>query len=75
MNLEQEFEYFKALSKVRVVKNKMVDYFRTLELTGVNLSGAFYESPEQKADNAIRALIVNDLPKFEHLYNVAYNKL
>lgn len=75
MELEQEFAYYVALSKVRVVKNKMVDYFRTLEQTEVNLSGAFYENPEKKADFAVRALILNDLPKFEYLYNVAYNEL
>lgn len=75
MRLEQEFSFYAALSKVKVVKNKMVDYFKTLEMTETNLSGAFYESPEQKADNAISALILNDLPKFEHLYELAYSEL
>lgn len=71
-SLENEFEFYKALSKVRVVKRKMVDYYRALEQTQVNLSGAYYESPEKKADYAIRQLVLNDLPKFEHLYNIAY---
>lgn len=73
--LEQEFLYYAALSKVRVVKRKIVDYYKTLEQTQVNLSGAFYESPEQKADYAIRQLVLNDLPKFEHLYKIAYAEL
>lgn len=70
--LEGEFAHYMALSKVRVVKHKIVNYYRTLEQTQVNLSGAYYESPEQKADYAIRQLVLNDLPKFEHLYKTAY---
>lgn len=73
--LEQEFLYYAAKSKVSIVKRLLVDYYRTLEQTQVNLSGAFYETPEQKADYAIRQLVLNDLPKFEHLYNTAYAEL
>lgn len=72
-SLEHEFEYYKALSKIRVVKSKLIDYYKTIEPDTVNLSGAYYESPEKKADYAIRSLILNDIQKFEHLYKIAYN--
>lgn len=72
-SLENEFEFYKALNKIKVVKRKIVDYYETLEQTEINLSGAYYESPEKKADYAIRQMILNDLPKFEHLYQVIEN--
>lgn len=72
MELEQEFEYYKAMHKVRTVKRQFVDYFRTLEQTQVNLSGAFGQSPEEKADYAVRDLILHDIEKFERLYQKAF---
>lgn len=49
MKLETEFEIFKYL----YMFNKMVDYYRTIEQFEINLSGAFYESPETRAKKAL----------------------
>lgn len=72
MELEQEFTYYMAIHKVKTVKRQLVDYFRTLEQTQVNLSGAFGQSAEEKADYAIRDMLLHDIAKFERLYQKAF---
>lgn len=75
MELEQEFEYYAAKSKIDLVEAKIIDYYRTIEQDEVNLSGAFYESPEQRARKDIINLIKFNIPKFERLYKLAYAEL
>lgn len=73
--LEREFTYYKFKHEYRILKNKMVEYFKAVEPEEVNLSGIYYQSPEQKAKDAIMDLIKTDVNKFHSLYEKAYSEL
>lgn len=73
--LETEFERAKFNHEYRIVKNKMVDYYRTIEPDEVNLSGVYYKSPEQRAFEDILNILRTDVNKFHSLYEKAYNEL
>lgn len=77
MDLEQEFEQYKALHKYAVLKATIIRYFMDLEDNQINLPDWLRETPEQKADKEIKRLIMknDNLQEFNELYEKAYNKI
>lgn len=76
MNLEQEFEQFKALHKYAILKAKIMDYYRTIRQGEVNIPEFMDEfAPERLADIELRRLVLNDMDKFNSLYETAYKEL
>lgn len=73
--LEREFTRYAFKHKYRILKNKLVDYYTTVEQDEVNLSGAYYKSPEQRARQAILETIKTDVNKFHQMYEKAYEEL
>lgn len=74
--LEREFEKYKALHKYAILKVKLVQYFRDLEEDLPQIPDFMRkgETPEDKADIALRHLVM-DFEKFNRLYETAYNDL
>lgn len=70
-NLQQEFLYYAAKAKYDVLLARMIAYFEAVEQDEVNLSGIYYKSPKQRAEQAIRELVLNDPRKFNSLYEKA----
>ena len=76
MNLEREFEEFKALHKYAILKAKMMDYYNTIQQGEVNLPDFMRDdTPEKLADKELRNLVVNDINKFNSLYEKAYEEI
>lgn len=74
--LENEFEQFKALHKYAILKAKMMNYFETIQQGEINLPDFMRDdTPEKLADIEIRKLVVNDIDKFNSLYEKAYLEL
>lgn len=76
MSLEREFEEYKALHKYAIMKAMMMRYFRTIQQGEVNMPDFMRDdSPERLADKELKKLIVNDINKFNSLYEKAYEEL
>lgn len=76
MNLEQEFEQFKALHKYAILKAKIMDYYRTIRQNEVNIPEFMDDfAPERLADIELRKLVLSDMGKFNRLYEIAYEEL
>ena len=76
MNLEREFEEFKALHKYAILKAKMMDYYNTIQQGEVNLPDFMRDdTPEKLADKELRNLVVTDINKFNSLYEKAYEEI
>lgn len=73
--LEREFTRYKFKHEYRILKNKLVDYYMTMEPDEVNLSGVYYRTPEQRAESDILNIIKTDINKFHSLYEKAYMEL
>lgn len=72
-SLEDECLYFIFRHKYRTLLKRMIAYFETIDQNEVNLSGAYYKTPEQRARQAINDLIItNNIDKFNSLYEKAY---
>ena len=69
--LEREFTYYKFKLQYTTVKAKIADYYRALEPFEVHLSGIYYRSPEQRAQDDILHIIKTDVNKFHSLYEKA----
>lgn len=76
MSLEREFEEFKALHKYAILKAMMMRYFETVQQGEVNMPDFMRDdTPEKLADKELRKLVVNDINKFNSLYEKAYEEL
>lgn len=78
ITLEQEFTDCLAQHKYAVLKAKIVDYYRTLEMGKVNLPDFVRnDSPEVLADRDLRHILCgeNGLEKFNELYEAAWNSI
>lgn len=76
MTLEREFEEYKALHKYAIMKAMMMRYFKTLQQGEVNMPDFMRDdSPERLADRELKKLVVNDINKFNSLYEKAYEEL
>ena len=76
VTLEDEFEQFKAVHKLSILKAKIIDYYKTLEQGAVNLPGFMRDdTPEKKADKDVKNLILTDINKFNSLYEKAWCEL
>lgn len=72
-SLEEEFIYYAIqmnLHKCNRMLPKMIDYFRTIEQSEINLSG-IYDDTESKAKREIVKVLFSDINKFESLYEKA----
>ena len=78
MELETEFEQYKALHKYTILKAKIMQYYMDLEAAGVNIP-CFMQNDNfsKRADRDIKNLIL--LPdggkKFNELYELAYKEI
>jgi hypothetical protein len=76
MKLEEEFSQFVAIHKLAILKAKIIDYYRTLEQTGINIPDFMRDdTPEKKADKDIKNLLLTDINKFNSLYEKAWGEL
>lgn len=76
MSVEHEFEIEKARHKKAILKAKIQDYFETIQQGQINLPDFMRDdTPEKLADIEIRKLVVNDIDKFNSLYEKAYIEL
>ena len=76
VSLEDEFEQYKAVHKLAILKVKIIDYYRTLEQTGINIPDFMRDdTPEKKADKDIKNLLLTDINKFNSLYEKAWGEL
>ena len=74
--LEKEFAEYQALHKYAIMKVMLMRYFRTIQQGEVNMPDFMRDdSPERLADKELRKLIVNDINKFNSLYEKAYEEL
>ena len=76
MKLEEEFEQYKAVHKLSILKAKILNYFITIEQNEVNLPDFMRDdTPEQKTDKILKNLIMTDINKFNSLYEKAWSEL
>ena len=76
VTLEDEFEQFKAVHKLAILKAKMIDYYETLEQGKINLPDFQRDdTPEIKANKDVMYLLLTDINKFNSLYEKAWNEL
>lgn len=76
VTLEDEFEQFKAIHKLAILKAKMIDYYETLEQGKINLPDFQRDdTPEIKANKDVMYLLLTDINKFNSLYEKAWNEL
>jgi hypothetical protein len=74
--LENEFEQFKALHKYAILKAKMMNYYETVQQGQINLPDFMRDdTPEKLADKDLKDLVLNDINKFNSLYEKAYTEL
>lgn len=74
--LEKEFEEFKALHKYGIMKAMLQNYYATIQQGKVNLPDFMRDdTPEKLADKELRYLVVNDINRFNELYEKAYAEL
>jgi hypothetical protein len=74
--LEKEFAEYKALHKYAIMKAMLMRYFRTIQQGEVNIPDFLRDdSPERLVDKELRNLVVNDINKFNSLYEKAYEEL
>ena len=74
--LENEFEQFKTLHKYAILKAKIMDYYETLQQGQINLPDFMRDdTPEKLADRDLKNLVLNDINKFNDLYEQAYIEL
>lgn len=76
VTLEEEFEQFKALHKFSILKAMMIRYYETIQQGQVNLPDFMRDdTPEKLADKDLKDLVLNDINKFNSLYEKAYTEL
>lgn len=76
MSLENECMQRIALHKYAIMKVMLMRYFRTIQQGGVNIPDFMRDdSPERLADKEIKKLVINDINKFNSLYEKAYEEL
>lgn len=78
VSLEKEFAEFKAQHKLAVLKAKMIDYYRTLDMGKVNLPNFLRnDSPEKRATKEIMDILngENGLQRFNELYELAWHSI
>lgn len=74
--LEKEFTEYKALHKYAIMKAMLMRYFQTIQQGEVNIPDFMRnDTPEKLADAELRKLVVNDINKFNSLYEKAYKEL
>ena len=77
--LEQEFEEYKALHKFAILKSKIMQYYRDLEVNQVLVPDfqRQHETPEALADRDLRCLVLrkDNLQEFNRLYEIAYQEM
>lgn len=76
MTLEREFAEYKALHKYAIMKIMLMRYFQTVQQGGVNIPDFMRDdTPARLADREIKKLVINDINKFNDLYEKAYEEL
>lgn len=74
--LEREFEEMKALHKYSIMKAMIVNYYKTIQQNEVNLPNFMRDdTPEKLAERDLKNLVLNDINKFNSLYEKAYEEL
>ena len=74
--LEKQFEEFKALHKYAILKAKIMNYYETMQQGQINLPDFMRDdTPEKLADKELRKLVINDINRFNELYEKAYAEL
>ena len=76
-SLEEEFIYYAIqmnLPKCNKMLPKMIDYYKTIEQSEINLSG-IYDNTESWAKREFVNVLFSDINKFESLYEKAYSEL
>ena len=76
MSLEKEFERTKARHKYRIMKEKLLMYYEVVLASSVDLPPFMGgDTPKKCATRELRKLLVNDIDKFNSLYEKAYAEL
>ena len=74
--LEREFEEFKSLHKYAILKARIMNYYETLQQGEVNMPDFMRDdTPEKLADRDLKNLVLNDINKFNDLYEQAYTEI
>lgn len=74
--LEKEFEGAKALHKYSILKARIMNYYATLQQCDVNMPDFMRDdTPEKLADRDLKNLVLNDINKFNMLYELAYKEI
>lgn len=74
--LENEFDKFKALHKYAILKARIMNYYETLQQGEVNMPDFMRDdTPEKLADRDLKNLVLNDINKFNSLYELAYKEI
>lgn len=74
--LEAEFEEIKALHKYAILKARIINYYETSQQGEVNMPDFMRDdTPEKLADRDLKNLVLNDINKFNRLYELAYKEI
>lgn len=76
VTLEDECMQRIALHKYAILKAKMMNYYETMQQGQINLPDFMRDdTPEKLADKVLKELVLNDINKFNSLYEKAYIEL
>lgn len=74
LSLEKEFEIYKMVHKTTILQAMMINHFRDLQETGVQIPFFMTKSPEKRADEEIENLLYKNPMAFESLYLGAWQE-
>ena len=74
LSLEKEFEIYKMIHKTSILEAKMINHFRDLQETGVQIPFFMQDSPEKRATNEVQNLLCRNPLAFESLYQGAWQE-
>ena len=74
LSLETEFEIYKNIHKATILQAKMINHFRDLEETGIQIPFFMTKSPEQRAEEEVQNLLDKNPMAFESLYQGAWQE-
>jgi hypothetical protein len=76
VTLEEECMQRIAKHKSKIFKEMMIRYYETIQQGQVNLPDFMRDdTPEKLADKDLKDLVLNDINKFNSLYEKAYTEL
>lgn len=74
--LEDECMQRIALHKYAILKARIINYYETLQQGEVNMPDFMRDdTPEKLADRDLKNLVLNDINKFNKLYEQAYTDI